>query len=204
MPGLSPSPRPHRSRGDPQRALHRLGDDERRIMLRNRLQPTCASAGAGERRCDTGRSRAAAATPTDSAREEGACMMIPTHDEAAAGAAPVRFKREVEGGAAEAAETVGRARRGGDLPAGRGRARDRQRPMAQQKPEPAAVARGERQPPRRGEVGGFAGRRQLGDDDGDAAGAQRLLQAQSASTGRGTRSTISRSIGRPRQSSPGP
>jgi hypothetical protein len=72
-------------------------------------------------------------------------MVIPTHDEAAAAAASVSVQRKIKGGAPEAAKTVGRARRSGDLPAGRGRGGDRQWAMPQQKPDPAAGACGERQ-----------------------------------------------------------
>jgi len=100
--------------------------------------------------------------------------VIPAQVEAAAAAAPVFGERERKGGASEAAQGVGRAQRGGDLEAGQGRGRHGARPVTQQQAKPAAFARRQRQPPRRGEVG--AGLRQLGERHRDGGAAQRLLE----------------------------
>ncbi len=79
-------------------------------------------------------------------------MMIPTDSPGAARTAAVAQKREREGGAAEPAEFIRHARRGSDAPARARRARRGIRLVAEQKTEPAAVARRKREPPRCGEV----------------------------------------------------
>ena len=78
--------------------------------------------------------------------------MIPGECPGAAGAAAVACEREREGGAAEAAELIRHAGRGRDLPARMRGARRIAGLVAQQQPEAAALARREREPPRRGEI----------------------------------------------------
>src|SRR5881396_3427240 len=79
-------------------------------------------------------------------------MVIPGECPGAAWAAAIAQKREPEGGAAEAAEFVRHARCAGNLPARTCRARRVARLVAQQQTERTALARREREPPRRGQV----------------------------------------------------
>ena len=102
-------------------------------------------------------------------------MMIPTDSPGAARAAAVAQERKGESGAAEPAEFIRHARRGSDAPARARRARRIVRLVAEQQPDPAAVARGEREPPRRGEVRRRAKLRHHGRD---RAAFQRLLHGK--------------------------
>jgi len=102
--------------------------------------------------------------------------MIPTRDPAAAAAAPVPLQGEIEAQAAEPAEAVGRAQGRRDLPAGQGGGRQRIGPVAQQQAKPAARLRGERQTACRGEIGGSASLRQLGQDRRQSRTFERLFE----------------------------
>jgi hypothetical protein len=110
--------------------------------------------------------------------------MVPLDDPPAGRPAPVLAKQKVEARAAKtankSADTIGQARRRGDLPARRRSARLGGRTMADQQTEAGhpvadAIPRGERKPARRREVGlrTFAG--QFGNDTRESAAAQSIL-----------------------------
>ena len=110
--------------------------------------------------------------------------MVPLDDPTAGRPAPVLAERKVEARAAqtatETAISIRLARRRGDLPAGRRRARHRCCAMADEQAQAGVLraqpfARGERKTARRGEIGRFAFAGELGDDAGERAAAQRLL-----------------------------
>src|SRR3954464_3503728 len=88
--------------------------------------------------------------------------MVPTHNTAAATAAPVFAEREIEGGASKPAIGIGLADSGSDLPARHRRSRKRVGAVPQQDAEAAAAARRQRQPAGGGEIGGSAAFRQFG------------------------------------------
>ena len=102
--------------------------------------------------------------------------MVPTHNPAAATAAPVFAEREIEGGAPKSAIGIGLADSGGDLPARHRRSREAGRGGAAAGAEAAAGARRERQPAGSGEIGGCAAFRQFGQHRSNAARLERLLE----------------------------
>src|ERR1043166_9722839 len=102
-------------------------------------------------------------------------MVIPTKCPGAAWAAAVAQKRKAEGGAAEPAEFIRHARCPGDFPARGRRAWAAARFVPQEEAECAALARREREPPRRREVDLAA---DLGDDGCQRAAFERLLHGE--------------------------
>ena len=103
--------------------------------------------------------------------------MVPFRDKTATATAPVALQGEIEARASEPAEAVGRARSRGDLPAGHGGGGQRIAVMPQQQAKPAARLCGKREAARRGEIGGFAFLRQLGQNGGERPALEPFFEA---------------------------